>query len=149
MEQIGEQITRQSLERIAAQVNTASHPAINNPQSAILVFNPLSFPRADAVSVDIESAAPFDLLDETGTPIPYEMEGLGGSELVHAEMSPAELGSLYGNIRDGRVMGLSILGIAISLGSVTLASGGAAGSQTRQEQVAPLSPMRYNSSQGE
>jgi len=113
VEQIGEQITRQSLEWIAAQVNTASHPAINNPQAAILVFNPLSFPRADAVSVDIESAAPFDLLDEAGTPIPYEMEGLGGSELVHAEMSPAELGSLYGNIRDGRVMGLSILGIAI------------------------------------
>lgn len=114
VEQIGEEITRQSLEAITRQVNTAqAQSKIENPQSAILVFNPLSFPRTDAVSVEVESPAPFDLLDESGAAIPYETEGLGSRELIHAEMTAAELGSLYGNVREGRVMGLSILGVEI------------------------------------
>ncbi len=114
VEQIGEEITRQSLDLIARQINTtAPQSSINNPQSAILVFNPLSFPRSEVVTVEVESPGPFDLLDENGSPLPYQTEGLGGRELVHAEMSAAELGSLYGNVRDGRVMGLSLLGIEI------------------------------------
>ncbi len=121
VEQIGEEITRQSLDLIAQQINTsAPQSSISNLQSSIIVFNPLSFPRADVVTVEVESAAPFDLVDESGDPIPYQMEGLGGRELVHAEMSAAELGNLRGNVRDGRVMGLAILGIEIERRDATV-----------------------------
>ncbi len=113
VEQIGEEITRQSLDLLAANINTNPQSTINNPQSSILVFNPHSFPRTDTVTVEVESPAEFDLRDESGAAIPYETEGLGSRELVHAEMTAAELGSLYGNIRGGRVMGLSILGVAV------------------------------------
>ncbi|MEZ0396951.1 MAG: glycoside hydrolase family 38 C-terminal domain-containing protein [Anaerolineales bacterium] len=115
VEQIGEEITRQSLETLAGLIETGrgSQTMDRAPSSAVVVFNPHSFPRTDAVTVEVESPVPFDLLDETGRALPYETEGLGGRELVHAEMTAAELGGLYGNIRDGRVMGLSILGVEI------------------------------------
>lgn len=114
VEQIGEEITRQSLDLIAAQINTSAPKSpITNLQSSIIVFNPLSFPRTDAVTTEVESAAPFDLVDETGSLVPYQMQGLGSRELIHAEMSPRELQSLYVNVHDGRVMGMSILDLDI------------------------------------
>ncbi len=114
VEQIGEEITRQSLEAIAAQVNTAlPQLQIENRQSAIIVYNPLSYPRTDAVETEVESLVPFDLVDESGSLVPYQMQGLGSRELIHAEMSPRELQSLYVNVHDGRVMGMSVLGLDI------------------------------------
>ncbi|MCS7011825.1 MAG: hypothetical protein NZL98_10690, partial [Anaerolineales bacterium] len=121
VEQIGEEITRQSLDLISRQIHTSAfQSSINNPQSAILVFNPLSFTRTDTVSLEVESSVPFNLLDESGKLVPYQLMGLGGKELVHAEMSAAELGNLYGNIRDGRVMGLSILEVEIERQDATV-----------------------------
>ncbi len=128
VEQIGEEITQQSLNLLSTSIATDSRPrtadrlpsTIHPPSSAVIVFNPLSFPRSDVVTVEVESPTPFDLLDENGSPLPYQTEGLGGRELVHAQMSAAELGSLYGNVRDGRVMGLSILGIEIERRDATV-----------------------------
>ena len=113
VEQIGEEITRQSLAILAAQIHTNPQSSISNPQSSILVFNPHSFPHTDTVTVEVESPTPFDLLDESGASLPCEIEGLGSRELIHAEMTPKELQSLYVNVQDGRVMGLSILGLQV------------------------------------
>ncbi len=115
VEQIGEEVTRQLLETIASQVDTVPlQSSITNPQSSIIVFNPLSFSCTDAVEVEVESTTAFDLIDEDGNHIPYQMQGLGSRELIHVVMSPKELQNLYVNVHDGRVMGMSILDLKIN-----------------------------------
>ncbi len=63
--------------------------------------------------MEVESATAFDLVDEQGKIIPYQKQGLGSQELIHLEMTPKELQGLYTNIHDGRVMGMSILGLRL------------------------------------
>lgn len=128
VEQIGEELAKQSLESIAACVatdrvsQTTDRPSsmasplgtvhdLHRPLvgSSIVVFNPLSFPRTDTVEATVESTTAFDLADEQGKPVPYQSRGLGSQELIHAVLTPKELQGLYVNVHDGRVMGMSIL----------------------------------------
>ncbi len=109
VEQIGEEIAKQSLESIAACVATDRGPQPADRPSSIVVFNPLSYPRTDLVEATVESSTPFDLTDEKGNPVPYQSQGLGSQELIHAVLTPKELQGLYVNVHDGRVMGMSIL----------------------------------------
>ncbi|MBM3152123.1 MAG: hypothetical protein FJZ96_07970 [Chloroflexi bacterium] len=114
VEQIGEELTRQSLEAIASQVNTAiTQSTINNPQSAIVIFNPTSAPRTDLVEAEVEVPAPFDLLDGEGNPVPCQTLGLGSQELIHATFKPKELQALYVAVHDGNVMGMFIQDLRI------------------------------------
>jgi mannosylglycerate hydrolase len=122
VEQIGKEITQQSLDTLAATVQTdrgpmpvkQSSPTGQDPSSTIIVFNPSSFPRTDVVEATVESDSQFELVDEQGSSIPYQSRGLGTQELIHADLSPKELQSMYTAVHDGRVMGMSVLDIKIN-----------------------------------
>lgn len=106
VEQIGEEISRQSLDSLAHSVETPDLPAI-------IVFNPTATQRKDLVEATVESTAPFELLDVNDQIIPYQTLGVGSQELVNMLIKPSELRSLYMAIHDGQVMNMSIQGLKI------------------------------------
>ncbi len=81
VEQIGEEITRQSLETLAAAIDATPSAALRSasvgiPQSAIIVFNPVAGRRTDAVAVATQSPAGVDeleIVDEAGNTLPHEV----------------------------------------------------------------------------
>jgi mannosylglycerate hydrolase len=117
VEQIGEELTRQSLEGLAASVNTGKRQSsIANPGSAIVVFNPTSTSRTDAVTATIElppNIDKFELVDENGTSLPYQEGGLGSHEIVHMSLDANGLRSAFGNISDGRAAGMTVQDIKV------------------------------------
>ncbi len=112
VDQVGEELARQSLETIAANVRTQSEPA----DSAILVFNPTSMQRTDVVDTVLDLPTgmdDFDLLDENGHMLSYQRRGLGSREIVNMELDTAGLQSAFGSITDGRVANLAIQAVKI------------------------------------
>lgn len=114
VEQIGEELTRQALERLAASVQTDAAPSAGGGP-AIVVFNPSSAARRDLVTVEVPLAGTsgFDLLDEDGNSLPCQTFGLGSRDLIHISLDPKELRALYTSVNDGRVAGMSIQSIEI------------------------------------
>jgi alpha-mannosidase len=83
-EQIGEEVTRRALQALAQQIHTAT--------PAIIVFNPATAPRTDAVTVEIVPApSPSQpLLDASGQPTPYRIlsrqaQGVPGMEDIEID----------------------------------------------------------------
>jgi len=116
VEQIGEEITKQSLEALAASINTTtpnSQPATPNPQSAIVVFNPTSGPRTDLVTVRAKFQGGFEIVDEQGNVVPHQMLGSSSQDLINAVMSKKELKSGLAMIHEGRILGKVIHEVAI------------------------------------
>ncbi len=115
VEQIAQEITRQSLERLTSVIQTLS-PAPAQADgteivAAITVFNPSQRKCTDGVNAAVEahtSGKQLELVDEQGNLIPFETHGLGSQELINMEMKPRELESGLGMISDGIVMGLKI-----------------------------------------
>ena len=82
VEQIGEEITRQSLATLTAVIDTQS--AIRDQESAIVVFNPVAGPRTDTVVAAIQLPAgtdEFEILDESGNRLPHQVVGMGTREI--------------------------------------------------------------------
>jgi len=119
VDQIGEELTRQSLEAISGIINTAgnSKSHIENLQSAVVVFNPNSATHTDVVSAAIElpnDVDEFDLLDENGTNLSYQTRGLGSRDIINVTMDGRALQSAFGSISDGRAIGMAIQEIKVS-----------------------------------
>lgn len=113
VDQIGEELARQSLETIAACIQTIDdRPQTTvNRLSSIVVFNPHPFPRTDLVQVEISlppEVSNFEITDEQGNVLPYETEGLGAQELINALFDPAGLRTAFGMVNEGRVTGMGI-----------------------------------------
>jgi mannosylglycerate hydrolase len=140
VDQIGEELARQSLETLAQLVNTAGLPAI-------VIFNPTSAPRTDAVEAAVESPDPFDLLDDQGNVIPYQILCIGSQELIYVTLKPKDLQALYGAAHDGKVMGMSIQDLKIKRkdGQVTLEAvvnkNGVPNSRVWKESVAEIEKL--------
>jgi len=123
VEQIGEEITKQGLESLAACVTTdrgpltTDHlPSTVHDQSSIVVFNPSSTARTDAVTADIElppNVTEFELVDENGTSLPYQERGLGSHEIINMTLDTRGLQSAFGNISDGRAAGMTVQNIKV------------------------------------
>ena len=114
VDQIGEELTRQSLETIANSINTQSRMV--DQKSAIVVFNPTSSLRTDVACANIElpvDIVEFDLLDENGASLPYQTRGLGSQEIINMALDAKGLRSAFGMINEGRVEGLSIQDIKV------------------------------------
>ncbi len=58
----------------AARRHLARHVDTGGAGIPVVVFNPLAFPRTDVVSAEVDAAAGFTLVDESGTPVPYLAE---------------------------------------------------------------------------
>ena len=123
VEQIGEEITKQSLESIAACVTTDRGPLTTDSlpttvydQSSIVVFNPSSTSRTDAVTAAIElppNVTEFELVGENGICLPYQERGLGNHEIINMTLDTRGLQSAFGNISDGRAAGMTVQDIKV------------------------------------
>jgi alpha-mannosidase len=81
VEQIGEEVTRQSLEAIAGQVQTEDPDAL----AAVVVFNPLTGPRTDVVGLRLQLPAGvkgITVVDEGGQPVPFQVRSFQEGDLV-------------------------------------------------------------------
>jgi alpha-mannosidase len=118
VDQIGEELTRQSLEAITCAVNTSANQKIHaeNLISAVVVFNPNSATQNDVVSTAIELPSgvdEFDILDENGTSLPYQTHGLGSREIINMTMDAKALKAAFSSISDGRAIGMAIQDVSI------------------------------------
>ena len=116
VDQIGEEVTRQSLESLAAAIRTQSGGP-SEPGLAIVVFNPSSRPRTDAVTSILElpssSSGGFVLVDENGAVIPFETRGLGSREIINTSLNPKEFQAMFGQIQDGRAAGMTVQDLTV------------------------------------
>jgi len=123
VEQIGEEITKQSLKSLASFVRTdlaqrASDnlPSIGEAQSAIIVYNPSSTARSDIVTATIElppNVTEFDLVTEDEASLPYQEHGLGTHEIINMTLDPRGLQSAFAYIADGHAAGMNIQDIKV------------------------------------
>ncbi|MGD0574261.1 MAG: glycoside hydrolase family 38 C-terminal domain-containing protein [Anaerolineales bacterium] len=110
VEQIAEELARQSLQEIAGWVDTANPPRLDpraaNPASAVVVFNPTSGSGTGEIQVEIirpEGLGPFDLVDPEGQPVPFQ--GAEGSDraLIAMTLDREGLRNALRMIPDGRI----------------------------------------------
>jgi mannosylglycerate hydrolase len=125
VDQIGEELTRQSLEAIAGCIQTdqglrigdsTTPPPVHEPSSALVIFNPIAGLRTDVITVRLEappSITEFDLVDENGALVPYQEQGLGTHEIINMTMDSKALISAFSNVKDGRVVGMAFQDIRI------------------------------------
>ncbi len=108
VEQIGEEVTRQSLEAIARQVQTEDPEAL----AAVVVFNPLTGPRTDVVDVKLQLPAGvrgISVVDESDQPVPYQIRPRDEGEVVASmELDPLTLTQAMGVMVTGKVFDMVI-----------------------------------------
>ncbi len=112
VDQVGQELTLQSLESLAENIQTESTLG----QSAVVLFNPTSTPRSDVVYANLELPAnvnDFDLVNENGTSVPYQTGGRGSREIINMSMSVKEFQAAFGFISDGRAAGMTVQGLSI------------------------------------
>jgi mannosylglycerate hydrolase len=123
VDQIGEEITRQALECLAAAVKTERElrdpgivPSLLNDRSCIVVFNPSSTTRTDTVTAFLKlppNDHDIELVDENGNTVPFQLEGNDSHTIIQVTLSANGLRSAFGNINDGRAAGMTVQNIKI------------------------------------
>jgi alpha-mannosidase len=107
VEQIGEEIIRQSLESLAENIRTESpFPAA---MSAIVVFNPLQDDRSEPVELSIPLASgstEYEIVDEEGQRAPSQFGEIEENELAYLVLNREELMALLGGVQDGTLNNL-------------------------------------------
>lgn len=122
VEQIGEELTRQSLEVLAEEVNTSAGRS-DETLSALVVYNSAPFPQTGEVQAELRIPAGadcFELVDAVGQPIPYELDQLSGAELASITLDRDGLSSSLGMIQEGRLMGLNLVDVGFHRSSDAL-----------------------------
>jgi mannosylglycerate hydrolase len=117
-EQIGEEVTRQSLAIVAGAVDTASLET-GEPVMPVMVFNPVAGPRTDVVTVRAQLSGRlenFTVTDETGQPVPFQILQRYVEEFGALELTRAEAASMIGTVESGHVMGHPIQEMHIERG---------------------------------
>jgi mannosylglycerate hydrolase len=113
VDQLGEEITGQSLERLTGLIDTGAGQDV---VGAVVVFNPSSFPRTDHITVEMvlpQEVTGFELLDETGQIIPHGTLGLGSQELINMSFDRHGFLEAFGMVHEGRIAGMGLQGIRI------------------------------------
>lgn len=111
VDQIGEELTRQSLEALAAHLPAQNDQPREGIIGAVTVFNAGPFSRDDLASVEIQlppGTNNFALVDENGHELAHETLGMGAKELINARLSPVEFRTSFDMLNDGRVTGLGV-----------------------------------------
>jgi alpha-mannosidase len=122
VDQIGEEIAKQSLDMLAGAVNS-NQCSVISVQSAIVVFNPLSVARTDVVRTELSlpsGASNFEIVDETGNVIPHQSASGKVSDLINVRIKREELGGLLGMVNEGRAGNLAIQDIHFTRDGATL-----------------------------
>jgi alpha-mannosidase len=114
-EQIGEEITRQSLASLVEALATIQLGNGNN-RMALVVFNPDAQARSDMAEANLELPAgldPFEIVDDRNNPIAYRILERRARSLADMELDAEGLQSMLAVVKDGRVLGLSLQTVAI------------------------------------
>lgn len=114
VDQIGEELTRQSLETIAAHINT--EPSIPNVSSgdilsSLVVFNPGSAPASGfaALTFPIDTNDEgFEIITAEGEVLPHQSEGVGSRELIHVILDRKGLKDAFGMLEEGKINGMVV-----------------------------------------
>ncbi len=110
VEQIGEEITTQSLATLVEAIHTIPLPSIK-PVGVVTVFNPTSGPRTDLVTTDFqlpEEVIDFEIIDEAERVMPHQILSSSTKPFVNMTMSPSDFKSAMGMISGGRAGNLVI-----------------------------------------
>ncbi|MFN2216714.1 MAG: glycosyl hydrolase-related protein, partial [Anaerolineales bacterium] len=110
VEQIGEEITLQSLTQLSSKVNTRKKIP-EDIVSALIIFNANSFTRTDLVNCDLNIPSDihsFKLVDLDGNQIPFQTSGANSSELINMKLDKDGLKGIIGSIHEGKIGNLSI-----------------------------------------
>jgi hypothetical protein len=118
VEQIGEEITRQSLHSLARATHTSPPAPLAEKDiiSAVVAFNPTAGPRSEAVEIKLElphDLQGFEIVDETGVTVPHQDLGRDYHELLNLRLDRESLIDLFRQIQIGRVNGMSTLSLAV------------------------------------
>jgi len=118
VEQIGEELTRQSLEALTGAIDTRCRVAtdqqaeeVTRQAGAIVVFNPVAGTRTDLVSTEFAlppDVADLEIRDENGTIIPHQRIGSGARELINSILDREGFAVIIGSLHEGRAANLSI-----------------------------------------
>ncbi len=115
VEQIGDEITSQSLATLVEAIHTIPIPSIK-PVGGVTVFNPTSGPRTDLVTTDLqlpEDVVDFEIIDEAEHVMPHQLISSSTKPFVNMTMSPSDFKAALGMISGGRAGNMVITKFAI------------------------------------
>jgi mannosylglycerate hydrolase len=115
VDQIVEEITRQSLDQIVNTIDTKTN-APKNTFGTLEIFNPSSYARTDYILCELinpPEETGFDIMDGSGKSIPYQLLGSDSNELINFVLERKLLDGLIGNIQEGRFNDLSVQDLII------------------------------------
>lgn len=107
-EQIGEELTRQSLASLVTQIRTRSSQTNALP---VVVFNPLLNARTDLVDVQVQvpgSLEEFQVVDGSGQLVPHQVISRKGADFASLELGRAEVLGLADMVDNISQLGMAI-----------------------------------------
>ncbi len=110
VEQIGEEITRQSLATLAEQIDTRNQAAY----TAIVVFNASTVPQSGLVEVEINlppSIENFEIVDNDGRILAHQASGSEPRELINMILDRAGLQDGLAVVHEGWIAGMAVQAI--------------------------------------
>jgi len=115
VEQIGEELTRQSLQALADEVDTHSD-APDGSAAALVVFNPAASILRGRFRTEFDLPAgmqDFEILDADGHPVPSRLLRRYDKVLADFDLDPDGLRGMLGMVQEGRVLGLAVQAVAV------------------------------------
>ena len=112
-DQIAEEITLQSLKKLATSVNTQVEDAF----TAVVMFNPFGYEHHDLVEVELnvpEEVETFELFDAENNVIPHEFIGSSNTEFANVVLKKENLRDMIGGISEGSVAGMAITHVTVT-----------------------------------
>ncbi len=108
VDQIADELARQSLKAIAETVSTDGQLAT---LKALVVFNPSGFARSEAVSAEFSlppEVSTFEIVDELGNVLPHETSNTGARELLNVVLDRKGAREGLKAIHDGMIANLGV-----------------------------------------
>jgi len=117
VEQIGEEITQQSLQALCLRIATAP-AATDGSETPLVVFNPISAPRTDLVSAHMflpMNADDILILDDTGATVPHVvLTKPEQTDIFNANLDRDGLLGMLDMAREGRIPGMKISNVRLA-----------------------------------
>jgi mannosylglycerate hydrolase len=115
VEEIGQELTRQSLQSLADQVDTRSN-APDGSLAALVVFNPIGGAARQPLESEFDLPAglsDFEIVDADGRPVPFRTLRRFDKSLADMELDADGLRGMLPMVQDGRVLGLAVQAVAV------------------------------------
>ena len=117
-EQIGEEVSRRSMEALAGQVDTRLPDELTGPCIPLFVFNPLPATRTDLVTASVQvpgSLERFAIIDVHGRPAPHQVLERKEAEYAALQLDREQVAGLAAMVEMVAGLGLSVQEIKIAV----------------------------------